>query len=428
MTYSEAIQHLLELTLFGSKLGLDNPRRLAALAGSPHERLRFIHVAGTNGKGSVCAMLESIYREAGLRTGLFTSPHLVSFRERMQVNRELIPEGALARLTAQLRDSAAGFPEGQGPTFFEVAVVTALCHFAEQSCDIVLWETGLGGRLDATNIVTPLASVITNIGLDHTRWLGETHAAIAAEKAGIIKPGIPALTAAAQPEALAVIRAEAARQGAELIELGQAESTADLPLLGRHQQTNASLAKAVVGRLQGELPVPPGAIRAGLAKVHWPGRLQVIQRGEQTVLLDGAHNAEGAAMLRQALADGFSADSPVFILGMVDEKDGAGFCAELATLAKRIVLSPVSSARSAKPDGFVVACQAANPAAAIEVAESLGQALEWCAAEPFVVVTGSFYLVGEAMERLGVAPTPSEAERQLNDWGAPGRRPKTLSD
>jgi dihydrofolate synthase/folylpolyglutamate synthase len=188
------------------------------------------------------------------------------------------------------------------------------------------------------------------------------------------------------------------------------------------------LAKAVVGRLQGELPVPPGAIRAGLAKVHWPGRLQVIRRGEQTVLLDGAHNAEGAAMLRQALADGFSADSPVFILGMVDEKDGAGFCAELATLAKRIVLSPVSSARSAKPDGFVVACQAANPAAAVEVAESLGQALEWCAAEPFVVVAGSFYLVGEAMERLGVAPTPNEAERQLNDWGAPGRRAKTLSD
>ena len=428
MTYSEAIQHLLELTLFGSKLGLYNPRRLAALAGSPHKRLRFIHVAGTNGKGSVCAMLESIYREAGLRTGLFTSPHLVSFRERIQVNRELIPEGSLARLTAQLRESAAGFPEGQKPTFFEVAVVTALCHFAEQSCGIVLWETGLGGRLDATNIVTPLASVITNIGLDHTRWLGETHGAIAAEKAGIIKPGIPSLTAAAQPEALAVIRTEAARQDSLLIELDQAESTADLPLLGRHQQTNASLAKAVVEQLQGELPVPPEAVRAGLAKVHWPGRLQIIRRGEQTVLLDGAHNAEGAVMLRQALAEGFSTNSPVFILGMVDEKDGAGFCAELATLAKRIVLSPVSSARSAKPDSFVVACQASNPAAAVEVTESLGQALKCCATEPFVVIAGSFYLVGEAMEHLGVAPTPSEAERQLNDWGAPGHKPKTLSN
>ena len=186
VTYPEAIEYLLKLNLFGSKLGLDNPRRLTALAGSPHERLRFIHVAGTNGKGSVCAMLESIYRETGLRTGLFTSPHLVSFRERMQVNREPIPEETLARLTARLRDLAADFPDGQGPTFFEMATVMALCYFAEQSCDIVLWETGLGGRLDATNIVTPLASVITNIGLDHTRWLGETHAAIAAEKAGII--------------------------------------------------------------------------------------------------------------------------------------------------------------------------------------------------------------------------------------------------
>ena len=189
MTYPEAIQHLLDLRMFGTKLGLDNPRRLAGLAGSPHERLRFIHVAGTNGKGSVCAMLESVYREAGLRTGLFTSPHLVSFRERMQVNRELIPEATVARLTARLREWMATFPEGQTPTFFEMVVVMALCHFAEQECDIVLWETGMGGRLDATNIVTPLASVITNVGLDHTRWLGESHAAIAREKSGIIKPG-----------------------------------------------------------------------------------------------------------------------------------------------------------------------------------------------------------------------------------------------
>ena len=420
VTYPEAIRYLLELNLFGTKLGLDNPRRLAAMAGSPHEQLRFIHVAGTNGKGSVCAMLESIYREAGLRTGLFTSPHLVSFRERMQVNRELIPEETLARLTAQLRDLAEDFPEGQKPTFFEVAVVMALCHFAKQACDIVLWETGLGGRLDATNIVTPLAGVITNIGLDHTRWLGETYVAIAAEKAGIIKPGIPVLTATGQPEALAVIRTEAARQGSELIELGQAEGTTDLPLLGRHQQTNANLARTVVERLQAELAVAPGAVRGGLAKVHWPGRLQVVRRGEQTVLLDGAHNAEGAAMLRQALADGFAAEQPVFILGMVDEKDGAGFCAELAPLARRIVLSPVSSARSAKPEGFLAVCQAANPAA-VEVAGSLGQALERCAAEPFVVVTGSFYLVGEAMELLGVAPAPAGAERLLNDWGAPDR-------
>ncbi len=420
VTYSEAIEYLLDLNLFGSKLGLDKPRRLAALAGSPHGRLRFIHVAGTNGKGSVCAMLESIYREAGLRTGLFTSPHLVSFRDRILVDCELIPEETLARLTSRLRDLAADFPEGQGPTFFEMATVMALCHFAEQECDIVLWETGMGGRLDATNIVTPLASVITNIGLDHTRWLGDSHAAIAAEKAGIIKAGIPVLTTVDHPEALAVIRAETARQGAELTELGRPEVSIELPLAGRHQQTNAGLAKAVVERLQTELPVPFEAVRGGLAKVRWPGRLQVVRRGEQTVLLDGAHNAEGAVMLRRALIDGRFADPPVFILGMVDEKDGAGFCAQLVPLAKRIVLSPVSSARSAKPEEFVPACRAANPAAAVDVAGSLEQALERCAAEPFVVVTGSFYLVGEALERLGLARTPTGAERRLNDGVVPG--------
>ena len=224
------------------------------------------------------------------------------------------------------------------------------------------------------------------------------------------------------------IRAEAARQGVELTELGQAEKSTDLPLPGRYQQTNAGLAGAVVKRLQVELPVSSGAVRSGLAKVDWPGRLQVVRRGEQTVLLDGAHNAEGAAMLRWALADEFPDESPVLILGMVDEKDGKSFCAELAPLAKRIVLSPVSSTRSAEPEGFLAACRAANPAAAVEIAESLGQALEWCAVEPFVVVTGSFYLVGEALERLGLAPAPAGAERRLNDWGTPGSGVKRLSD
>jgi dihydrofolate synthase/folylpolyglutamate synthase len=420
MTYPEAIQHLLDLRMFGTKLGLDNPRRLAALAGSPHERLRFIHVAGTNGKGSVCAMLESIYRETGLRTGLFTSPHLVSFRERMQVNRELIPEPTVARLTAQIRDWMGTFPEGQAPTFFEMVVVMALCHFAEQQCDVVLWETGMGGRLDATNIVTPLASVITNVGLDHTRWLGETHEAIAHEKAGIIKPDVPVFTTAQHPDALAAIRAEAKAQDAELTALGQANKPTDLPLLGAHQQTNARLAKAVVNRLQPELTVTAAQLEAGLAKVHWPGRLQIVETGGQTFLLDGAHNAEGAAILRAALTSHFPGRSPAFIVGMVDEKDGNGFCHKLAPLAKRLVLAPVRSGRSANPTAFVPACREANVTIETTIADSLGQALELCSDEPFVVVTGSFYLVGEAMERLGASPTPAESERLLNDWGTLG--------
>ena len=162
------------LRLFGAKFGLENTFQLAALAGNPQDRLRFIHVAGTNGKGSTCAMLESIYRAAGLRVGLFTSPHLVSFRERIQVNRQLIPENDVVRLVEELRPWLKQFPDGHHPTFFEVVTVMALKFFAEQNCDLVIWETGLGGRLDATNIVTPLASVITNIQFDHQQWLGDT--------------------------------------------------------------------------------------------------------------------------------------------------------------------------------------------------------------------------------------------------------------
>ena len=224
MTYAEAIQFLYGLRLFGAKFGLENTLKLAALAGQPQDRLRFIHVAGTNGKGSTCAMLESIYRTAGLRTGLFTSPHLVSFRERIQVNRRLISEQDVVRLVGEIQtlQSSAGVPPASVShpdktsrrdacaTFFEVVTVMALKFFAEQKCDLVIWETGLGGRLDATNIVTPLASVITNIALDHEQWLGDTLAKIAAEKAGIIKPGVPVITAADEPEALVVIEEDGA--------------------------------------------------------------------------------------------------------------------------------------------------------------------------------------------------------------------------
>src|SRR6266487_2854556 len=185
MTYQEAIQFLYDLRWFGLKLGLENTFKLAALAGNPQEKLRFIHVAGTNGKGSTCAMLESISRAAGLRVGLFTSPHLVSFRERIQVNREFV-------------------------------TVMALKYFAEQKCDLVIWETGLGGRLDASNIVTPLASVITNIQFYHQQWLGHTRAEIAAEKAGIIKPGVPVVTATDAPEALEVIARTAREKNATM--------------------------------------------------------------------------------------------------------------------------------------------------------------------------------------------------------------------
>src|SRR6266542_4047184 len=303
MTYPEAIQFLYDLRWFGLKLGLENTFKLAALAGNPQDKLRFIHVAGTNGKGSTCAMLESIYRTTGLRVGLFTSPHLVSFRERIQINRQLISETDMVRVVTELRELVAvgfqpvvepgvapggtiagggtrrfgdahpclddrmppgtsgGTPEASGrrdacPTFFEFVTVMALKYFAEQNCDLVIWETGMGGRLDATNIVTPLAGVITNIGFDHQKWLGNTLEEIAAEKAGIIKTGVPVITATDAPEALEVIAGIAREKDVPLIKVGQASSlsmagrTPALPLLGEHQRLNAALAVATVRALQ----------------------------------------------------------------------------------------------------------------------------------------------------------------------------------
>jgi len=286
VTYAEAIQFLYGLQLFGTHFGLERAEKLAALVGNPEKKLRFIHIAGTNGKGSTCAMLESIYRTTGLRVGLFISPHLVSFRERMQINRQLIPQQEIVRLVSEIQPLLKTFPADNHPTMFEVVAVMALKYFAEQKCDLVIWETGLGGRLDATNIVTPLASVITNIAFDHTQWLGDTLAKIAAEKAGIIKPGIPVLTAAENPEALAVIEEVAKEKGAPLTQFRNSDfgiRISDLPLLGEHQKLNAALALATVEVLQRQIPVTPKQIETGLQNVDWPGRLQLIERGAQKI-------------------------------------------------------------------------------------------------------------------------------------------------
>lgn len=419
MTYPEAIQYLYGLRLFGAKLGLENTFKLAALAGHPEQRLRFIHVAGTNGKGSTCAMLESIYRRAGLRTGLFTSPHLVSFRERIQVGRELISEHEVVRLVEKFRALLAEFPKDHHPTFFEVVTVMALDFFAERACDLVIWETGLGGRLDATNIVTPLASVITNIGLDHQQWLGDTLEKIAFEKSGIIKPNIPAATAAEEPKALAVIR-EAANQKNAPLTIVQPTSAVRIPdvlsLRGEYQKRNAALALAVVNLLQNQIPVSTQQIEIGLQQVQWPGRLQLLEQPDgRKLLLDGAHNVAGATVLREAVEKDFQKAEKTLILGILGDKDWRQISGILAPLAGQILTVPVSSQRTANPDDLTEACRAGNPSADVSACHSLGEALEK-AAEPFVIITGSLYLIGEALELLG-SVSPAKSERELNEWG-----------
>ncbi len=423
MTYSDAIQYLYDLRWFGAKLGLATTFKLAALAGNPQERLRFIHVAGTNGKGSTCAMLEGIYRACGLRVGLFTSPHLVAFGERLQVNRRPISKQDVARLTHEMRPWVEQFPEGEHPTFFEVVTVMALRYFAAQHCDLVAWETGLGGRLDATNIVTPLASVITNIQYDHQQWLGETLAGIAAEKAGIIKPGVPVITGAEAPEALEVIAAKAGEQQAPLTVVTPADMNRPpldglrLPLLGRHQRMNAAVAAATARVLAPQLPVDAPALCAGLEHVHWAGRLQLATRPSgQKVLLDGAHNVGGAQTLASALQQYFPSAKPALVLGILQDKDWAAMCRLLAPLARRILLTPVQSHRTASPSELARACHKANPQAAAFEVPSLAAALAGTATESFVVIAGSLYLIGEAMELLHLSPAKAPQERQLNEW------------
>jgi len=426
MTYAEAIQFLYGLQIFGANFGLGNAFRLAALAGNPQEKLRFIHVAGTNGKGSTCAILESIYRAAGLRVGLFTSPHLVSFRERIQVNRQLIPEAEVVRLVKALR--AAN--QENDTTLFEFATVMALKFFAEQKCDLVIWETGLGGRLDATNIIKPLASIITNIAFDHQQWLGDTLEKIAAEKAGIIKPGIPVITATDAPAAFVVIEQIALKNNSPLTRVFQnPESRIQNPesLLGDHQKLNAALALATVEVLQNQIPVGEDQIRLGLEKVDWPGRLQLIQKpAGRKILLDGAHNAAGAKVLRAALEKHFAGEKLVFIFGALADKSWPDICRTLAPLAVKIFTVPVASVRTADAQELAAAFRLANPLAEVFVCDSLRAALEKSGApggsprqtRDLIVITGSLYLVGEALERLGFSPVDI-GERVLNEWSQP---------
>lgn len=440
MTYTEALDYLHGLAVFGARFGLETTQRMAAGLGNPQKRLRFIHVAGTNGKGSTCAMLESVYRAAGFRVGLFTSPHLVSFRERIQVGRELISEADVARLVEEVissqyvvisqPDDGAAPLDTQSritnyspapPTLFEFVTVMALRYFAEQKCDLVIWETGLGGRLDATNIVTPLASVITNIALDHQQWLGDTLAKIAAEKAGIIKPGVPLLTAAEAPEAVAVIRAEAERREAPFTlvsgELNAGTETGApvaLSLRGPHQRRNAALAVAVVQALRDPLPVSAVALRQGLESVRWAGRLQREQVGGRTFLLDGAHNADGVRALVAALRSEFRDGPFALVLGMLGDKDCELMCHTLAPLAGRIAAVRVNSSRSLEPTALAEFCRQANPTAVVTTHESVAAALATLQAEPQVVIAGSLYLIGETLERLGL--DAAAGERGLNEW------------
>jgi dihydrofolate synthase/folylpolyglutamate synthase len=413
------------------KLGLDTTRALMRAMDVDPLKLPCIHVAGTNGKGSVSAMLEAVLRSAGLRTALYTSPHLIRFNERIRVSGEPIPDEDLIRLLDDVEradqiQSAA--PGGRIGTFFELTTAVAMKWFLEQQVQLAVLETGMGGRLDSTNVVVPLLSVITAIGLEHTAFLGDTLEKVAAEKAGIIKPGRPVVVGKQKPAAAKVIVEKARAAGAPLLNADERVSvkrlsqnldgqvlsieTADgawapfrLPLLGDFQLGNCALAITALEWMRDSLglPLTQEVIRAGLEKTRWPGRCQVVSR-DPLFMVDVAHNPDAAAALAAFLKK-FRGDRPVaLICGMLADKDAEGFFRLLRPVVDACVLVPLDSERSMPLERLLAAAKAAKlPAAEGLMPAAVKNARKWAKKNNGIVVAaGSLYLASAVLYELGV--------------------------
>ena len=400
MTYAEALAWLYGTQRFGIKLGLDNVRRLLRELDVPAPDQRIIHVAGTNGKGSVCAMIDSIGRAAGYRSGLFTSPHLVTYRERIRVNGEMIGQQEVADGLSALRELIRDWDPH--PTFFEITTALALDHFKKSRCELIVLETGLGGRLDATNALTPVVSVITPIGYDHEKWLGNTLEAIAGEKAGIIKPRVPVVSARQDPVAEKVIRARAAESDAPLEFVAGDGRRWNVALPGKHQNENAALAVAVLA--SGNVPVTDDAVIRGLASVEWPAR---FQRWDERIVIDGAHNPAGAEVLAETWREQFPGERSTIVLAVLREKNIDGICRALAPIAARFILPAIRTERALPPNEL--APHLSTLGLPCSVATSFADALESAraAAEP-ILITGSLHFAGEALATLQGNPDSLE--------------------
>ncbi|MFA7382836.1 MAG: folylpolyglutamate synthase/dihydrofolate synthase family protein [Desulfurivibrionaceae bacterium] len=437
MNYQEACTFLDNLQFFKIKLGLESMSQFLEAVGNPHRGLRFVHVAGTNGKGSVSTTLRTILTEGGYKVGLYTSPHLSCVRERFRIDGRFISEEAFARQASAIR-TALG--ERQ-ITYFEFATALALLWFAEEQVEVAILEVGMGGRLDATNVITPLVSIITNVSMDHEQYLGNTLAAVAFEKAGVIKPGIPVVAGLAADESLTVVTQVCEERQAPLFLLGREFAAVPAPegdwqfrgidggnslaglqcrLKGRYQIGNAALALAALEIISDLLPVSGEAIRQGLLSVAWPGRLEYFclvdgkpvdcpggsaadQPAAQRYLLDGAHNPAGVESLREALLSEFCYDHLILVWACMADKDMAATLATIAPLADRIIFTRPESERSATPEQLTAILakeERAKATGAATVAEALTMAVDPAQRGDLICVAGSLYLVGAARKIL----------------------------
>jgi dihydrofolate synthase/folylpolyglutamate synthase len=412
--YKEALAWLYSLQRFGIKLGLENIERLLdeccsavcvkrpVLAAASASTSKVIHVAGTNGKGSVCAMIDSICRAQGYRTGLFTSPHLVTFRERIRVSGEMISEDAVANGLTTIRNLVANWDPH--PTFFEVITALALMDFSETKVEIAILETGLGGRLDATNAVQSNVSVITPIDFDHEQWLGSTISEIAAEKAGIIKPGVPVVSAFQRAEAEEVIRARAVKCHARVEFVSKRYDEAPIELAGSHQKGNAALAIAALHAAK--IDVDDSAIREGLTRIEWPAR---FQRWDERTIIDGAHNPAAMLTLVETWREIFGDRRATLVLAILSDKNLPAICEALAPISDAVVLPKIRSERAADPNALAQIFSTIVPSLPCSITPSIARALELAVGRPNpILITGSLHFAGEVLAHLRGEPAAFE--------------------
>lgn len=424
LSYPDLLHRLFPRLTGGIRWGLDRTRRLLAAVGDPHREYPVLHVGGTNGKGSVAAYLEASLRAGGLRTGLYTSPHLCTFRERIRLDGQPASERALVSAASALWPHL----NMEEPTFFEATTVLALLVLARAEIDVAVVEVGLGGRLDATNVVEPEVVVITNVALDHAEYLGSTLESVAGEKAGILKAGVPAVTGVHEDPAATVIRKRASEIGAPLTVLSPSDVVVErvdidgtelslstlgwgrmrlrTSLPGGHQALNAGLAVHALGLLPSALRPAAGAVRRGIAGARLPGRLQIERAHGRTWVFDVAHNPHAAAALSSAVSTLSVPEPVVALVGILADKDWSAILRHLAEAVNSLVLT-VPPGAPAERRWSPETAAASLPEQRVEVVEGIESALERAgvlAGSGTVLVTGSFFTVGAALARLGLAP------------------------
>lgn len=429
--YDATVNYLYSLQKHGIKLGLENTKRIMDILGNPHHSFHSVHVAGTNGKGSTSAAIASILQESGFKVGLFSSPHLVSFTERIRINNIRIEESEVIEIASLVRDVISG--TGLNPTFFEIVTAMAFYYFSKNGVDWAVVETGMGGRLDATNVILPRVSVITTISLDHCEFLGNDISDIAYEKAGIIKPGIPVVTSAEIPEVVKQLSVIAGERGSEfhvfgkdfhgsLLKMDEKGITFDyagyknysglsMPLTGRYQLHNACTAirAGEILRSKGFF-IPDDSVKKGLSNVKLEGRLEQISKSPP-IIIDGAHNPEAAHNLADSVRVLFPGKKIILIVGIMDDKDVKGVLIPLVEIADSVILTRPGYERAASPEKLAGTIQDLSKTGNHHIPESItttlkvSDALELaktnCREDNIILVTGSFYTTGEVKEILG---------------------------